>query len=66
MENTCRNFWKMIVDKNVSVVIMLSQLEENGEVSFHLINKLNNYYYRKYVISIGHHLLNQLLLESLL
>ena len=39
MENTCRNFWKMIVDKNVSVVIMLSQLEENGEVSFYLINK---------------------------
>ena len=41
MESTCRNFWKMIVDKNVSAVIMLSQLEENGEVSFHLISKLN-------------------------
>ena len=32
MESTCRNFWKMIVDKNVS------QLEENGEVSSDLKN----------------------------
>ena len=42
MESTCRNFWKMIVDKNVSAVIMLSQLEENGEVSFQLTNSCKN------------------------
>ena len=38
MESTCRNFWKMIVDKNVSVVIMLSQLKENRQVRFEFTN----------------------------
>ena len=40
MESTCRNFWKMIVDKNVSVVIMLSQLKENRQVRFEFTNEI--------------------------
>ena len=34
MENTTRDFWKMIVDYKVSVVIMCCDLQENGMVCF--------------------------------
>ena len=37
MENTARDFWKMIVDYKVSAIVMLCGLEENGEV--------NHYFY---------------------
>ena len=29
---TVRNFWKVICDRKCAVVVMLSQLKENGEV----------------------------------
>ncbi|XP_041379294.1 receptor-type tyrosine-protein phosphatase alpha-like [Gigantopelta aegis] len=31
MENTSRDFWKMIMDYKVSAIVMLCKLEENGE-----------------------------------
>ena len=34
MESTTRDFWKMIVDYKVSVIIMCCDLQENGMVCF--------------------------------
>ena len=34
MENTVRDFWKMIVDYKVSAIVMLCGLEESGKVSW--------------------------------
>ena len=33
MENTCRNFWKMVTDRKTSTIVMLGHLRENGKVS---------------------------------
>ena len=33
MENTIEDFWKMIVERECTVVVMLCALEENGQVS---------------------------------
>ena len=33
MENTTRDFWKMVKDRECTVVVMLCSLEENGQVS---------------------------------
>ena len=40
MENTSRDFLKMIMDYKVSAIVMLCKLEENGEVTY---NKLKYY-----------------------
>ena len=32
MKSTCRDFWKMIYERECGVVVMLSDLVENGEV----------------------------------
>ena len=32
MKTTTRDFWKMVIDCKVSVIVMLCGLEENGEV----------------------------------
>ena len=34
MKNTTRDFWKMIMDYKVSAIVMLCELEENGEVTY--------------------------------
>ena len=44
MENTARDFWKMIMDYKVSAIVMLCGLEENGEVNY--------YFYHNYSIEI--------------
>ena len=33
MENTCRNFWKMVTDRKTSAIVMLGHLRENEKVS---------------------------------
>ena len=33
MKNTCRNFWKMVMDRKTSVIVMLGHLKENKKVS---------------------------------
>ena len=33
MKNTSRDFWKMIVERNCSAVVMLCGLEEDGKVT---------------------------------
>ena len=42
MENTVRDFWKMVVDYKVPAVVMLCDVEEEGVVS-HLETLQNNY-----------------------
>ena len=34
MKNTTRDFWKMVMDYKVSGIVMLCELEENGEVTY--------------------------------
>ena len=34
MENTTRDYWKMIMDYKVSAIVMLCELEENGEATY--------------------------------
>ena len=43
MENTSRDFWKMIMDYKVSAIVMLCELEENGEVTYNNHTLLNLY-----------------------
>ena len=33
MENTSCNFWKMVMDRKTSVILMLGHLRENEKVS---------------------------------
>ena len=33
MKSTCRDFWKMVYERECGVIVMLSDLNENGEVS---------------------------------
>ena len=33
MENTCRSFWKMVMDRKTSAIVMLGHLRENEKVS---------------------------------
>ena len=33
MEETCRDFWKMVYERECGVIVMLSGLVEEGEVS---------------------------------
>ena len=32
MKSTCRDFWKMVYERECGVIVMLSDLVENGEV----------------------------------
>ena len=32
MKSTCRDFWKMVYERECGVIVMLSDLTENGEV----------------------------------
>ena len=32
MKSTCRDFWKMVNERECGVIVMLSDLVENGEV----------------------------------
>ena len=38
MQFTCRDFWKMIYERECGVVVMLSDLVENGRVGHNLTN----------------------------
>ena len=53
MENTTRDFWKMIMDYKVSAIVMLCGLEENGMVSLLCFINFLLLLIRKHVISIG-------------
>ena len=33
MENTCRDFWKMVYERDSSAIVMLSGIIENDKVS---------------------------------
>lgn len=33
MENTCRDFWKMVYERDCSSIVMLSGIIENDQVS---------------------------------
>ena len=33
MDNTIEEFWKMVYEKDVAVIVMLSELEEDGKVA---------------------------------
>ena len=37
MKFTCRDFWKMIYERECGVVVMLSDLVENGRVGYSLL-----------------------------
>ena len=43
MENTSRDFWKMIMDYKVCAIVMLCELEENGEVTYNKQTLLSLY-----------------------
>ena len=63
MENTVRDFWKMIVDYKVSAIVMLCGLEENGEVNdYFYYNCIEIFITRSVAINTGHH---QLTIPSL-
>ena len=32
MKNTCRDFWKMVFERECGLIVMLSDLVEGGEV----------------------------------
>ena len=57
MESTIRDFWKMIVERECRVVVMLCGLEEDGNVCYHkllcLVNNNDCVCYRKCVTSTG-------------
>ena len=40
MESTTKDFWKMVRERECTVVVMLCGLEENGQVSHSLIRIL--------------------------
>ena len=37
MNSTCRDFWKMVYERECGVIVMLSDLVENGKVGDRLI-----------------------------
>ena len=38
MQNTMRDFWKMMVDRQCACVVMLCELEEGGQVSLNIVH----------------------------
>ena len=36
MKNTCQDFWKMVFERECGLIVMLSDLLENGEVTMKL------------------------------
>ena len=52
MENTSRDFWKMIMDYKVCAIVMLCELEENGEVTYNKLKTLLNLYNIGVLLSI--------------
>ena len=49
MKSTCRDFWKMVYDRECGVIVMLSDLVENGEVgrtevAHAAVQSLNHYH----------------------
>ena len=36
MKNTCQDFWKMAFERECGLIVMLSDLVENGEVTMKL------------------------------
>ena len=38
LENTVKDFWRMILEKKIYVIVMLTKLEEKGQVSIFLID----------------------------
>ena len=42
MKSTCRDFWKMVYERECGVIVMLSDLVENGEVGDSSINRVIN------------------------
>jgi len=36
MKNTCQDFWKMVFERGCGLIVMLSDLVENGEVTMKL------------------------------
>ena len=40
METTCRDFWKMVYERNCGSIVMLSGMTENDEVSVVVPNQL--------------------------
>ena len=59
MENTVRDFWKMIVDYKMSAIVMLCGLEENGEV-FYINARLGLIFiiFRRCAINIGRQMIS--------
>ena len=41
MKSTCRDFWKMVYERECGVIVMLSDLVENGEVGRNELQRLN-------------------------
>ena len=65
MENTCNDFWKMVVQRGCGVIVMLCDTEENGQVMMvgseigsilHIpIYYRLKFYYSVFIISLAMH-----------